>query len=504
MPGNWHIDPADRRGRITRRTVLTLAGAGIVAAGVGPSTIVADANGTTVYVAGGRFSRDEGALYAVNSDGDIEWEWIPPGDEGHGGPDKYIRTPPTVVDGTVYLCTGEGIFYGVDAASGDTSLELDLGVEGPPTIVDGTAYVADPVAYAIDLATGSIRWENDDREWTDDVTVHNGSVYLVPDEGGVISVLDTNTGDVEREFEAEDDAIEEYTPLVIYEGVIYVGGLKGSFDPSVLQAIDAESGTLLWAEELDERTGSGSWPVAADGAVYCGTSFGWMLSFDAETGEENWSHQFDDPVSEQDVAASTAPVAVVDGFVYGTTDEELYCLDAATGDVEWTFADDFSEPISGTPTVYDGVVYVSSSGNTSHYETDELRLFAVEAATGEKRWAVVPDDNAAALAARPTVVADPATGSSVGTRVIQGVYGHTEASADDVMNDDDGTGDEASLGDDDDGIAGTSPGDGEGDDVSGDDTDDADDGLPWPGVLGTVSAIGGATYLWRARQQNDD
>ena len=69
---------------------------------------------------------------------------------------------------------------------------------------------------------------------------------------------------------------------------------------------------------------------------------------------------------------------MADGVVYvGSVDDgTLYALDAATGAKKWTYRTD--SQMFSSPTVANGVVYVGSSrGN----------VYALDAATGAKKWA---------------------------------------------------------------------------------------------------------------------
>ena len=59
----------------------------------------------------------------------------------------------------------------------------------------------------------------------------------------------------------------------------------------------------------------------------------------------------------------------------GSYDGTFYALDAATGDTIWTFSS--NGPISGAPTVIDGIVYFS---------TFNKRTYGLDARTGKPVW----------------------------------------------------------------------------------------------------------------------
>ena len=59
----------------------------------------------------------------------------------------------------------------------------------------------------------------------------------------------------------------------------------------------------------------------------------------------------------------------------GSYSKRFYALDAATGDVRWSF--DANGPISGSATVIGGVVYFS---------TLKQRTYALDATTGRLLW----------------------------------------------------------------------------------------------------------------------
>jgi tetratricopeptide (TPR) repeat protein len=70
-------------------------------------------------------------------------------------------------------------------------------------------------------------------------------------------------------------------------------------------------------------------------------------------------------------------VTVVDGTIYlGSNDNNLYAVDAATGEEEWSF--ETGNRIHSSPAVADGTAYIGSHDNS---------VYAVDAATGKEEWA---------------------------------------------------------------------------------------------------------------------
>ena len=85
-------------------------------------------------------------------------------------------------------------------------------------------------------------------------------------------------------------------------------------------------------------------------------------------------------------------------------------MDAETGDEEWSITNEAT--LISSPAVVDGTVYVGWG----------WKLLAVDAATGEQQWAFTEPGND--VHSSPTVVANPAQGSSIDSRVRLGTLGH--------------------------------------------------------------------------------
>ena len=104
-----------------------------------------------------------------------------------------------------------------------------------------------------------------------------------------------------------------------------------------------------------------------------------MYAFAAATGRLLWSKRTGSYVY--------SPLALSGGSAFvGSYDHRLYALDQATGAARWSF--DAGAPVSGAPTVLDGLVYFSTCGSCSLAESNPgaRRTFALDARTGKLQW----------------------------------------------------------------------------------------------------------------------
>ena len=179
----------------------------------------------------------------------------------------------------------------------------------------------------------------------------------------------------------------------VHSGVVYFL----SYD-SNLYAVDAASGRLKWKFATGgERRYAGThlhylqpatermpdpWdvylssPSVWNGAVYFGSSDGNVYALDAANGAVKWKFQTGDVVH-------SSP-AISDGVLYvGSWDTYFYALDAANGKEKWRFktGDDPDAHnhvgIQSSPVVADGVVYFGSR---------DAYAYALESATGKEIW----------------------------------------------------------------------------------------------------------------------
>jgi alcohol dehydrogenase (cytochrome c) len=142
--------------------------------------------------------------------------------------------------------------------------------------------------------------------------------------------------------------------------------------------------TESWALPIKGTGVYGSYastPVVVNGVVYSQDLESNVQALDLESGEVIWSRRYESP--------SHGPngLAVADGHVYGATNSEAFGLDQATGKELW------KTPLGGAvdmqPGTHDGKVYISTVPETPEavYEPGAVGiLYALDGKTGKKMW----------------------------------------------------------------------------------------------------------------------
>jgi len=382
-----------------------------------------------------------------------------------GGP----TASPTVANGTVYVprwtdhyAAGHGLqidhgHRGTVVARNVTTGEVLWAVTGreetqkhgigKPTgsvaVANGTAYVSseDDLGalgagddtdilerngglFALDAATGDVRWKrNETWSWGPPV-VDDGSIYAV--ERANSSNLPFDDG--ERGIQNRDTRLHALDPETgetkwteenatflagVADGTVYVVNSTIRADApneNDLIALDAETGEVRWCAERavegreapDPHIRSESWSDAVAATpehVYVTRNPNRTVAYDATDGSQVWSRNLTSSPEWSEPAAIHAP-AVANGSVYLTTRgtvsndpaenewvSTIHALNATTGERQWRF--ETAATLGTAPSVGNGTVYAyGSKGGTDTAGSIQSGgvVYALNATDGTRQW----------------------------------------------------------------------------------------------------------------------
>ena len=185
------------------------------------------------------------------------------------------------------------------------------------------------------------------------------------------------------------------------------GGNADSQHYSALDAINERTVSslgLAWATDIPSPDGIATTPIVVDGVVYVSAAYSVVYALDARSGKMLW--QYDPDVR---AAFATRPgiswrarasrgIAVANGRVFvSTADCRLVALDARTGKPAWntvTCDVDAGYGISDSPYVGGGMVFVGNGGSESGGKVRGY-VSAYDPADGKLLWRfyIVPSDD---------------------------------------------------------------------------------------------------------------
>jgi outer membrane protein assembly factor BamB len=143
-----------------------------------------------------------------------------------------------------------------------------------------------------------------------------------------------------------------------------------------------------WSLPLTAKSQYGSYsssPIVAGGVVYSEDLVSNVQALDLQTGKVLWTKDYESPDQ------GPNGLVVAGGRVYGATASSAFALNQKTGEQIWSVAlvKNAHEGIDMAPGYHNGIVYVSTvPGNNAQFyggEGDGI-LWALEAATGKQLW----------------------------------------------------------------------------------------------------------------------
>lgn len=258
------------------------------------------------------------------------WEYST---EGKG---DILFSTPAAANGYMVLTTDKGWVVGLDSKSGKERWSVRIGSKNrsSPTIEQNTVYLSggqDGKIYALDLASGSIKWSTTVGAMAiyESPVYHEGTLFVSSDltENAHLHALNPETGS--KLWNVKLGAPTYFGPS-IGNGLIYVG----SYDNQMIRALKIKDGTEVWQKKLSGE-GIASKPVYDNGVLYFTG-----INFDTDGGT-------------------------------------LYAVDAATGADKWKVPG-IGDTQAGSPIVYENMVIMGSAVQSN------LRAFAKD--TGKELW----------------------------------------------------------------------------------------------------------------------
>jgi polyvinyl alcohol dehydrogenase (cytochrome) len=161
---------------------------------------------------------------------------------------------------------------------------------------------------------------------------------------------------------------------------------------------------LLWAFGFPDAAQGWSQPTVAGGRLYVGSQSGTVYSLSAKTGCIHWAYSGPAGVrSAPSIGPLTRDGRTISALYFADMRGDVYALEAATGELIWrrNVEDHPVLRMTGSPTLYDGRLYVPAASSEEGQGTDLLypcctfrgSMSALDANTGDILWKTytIPD-----------------------------------------------------------------------------------------------------------------
>lgn len=264
----------------------------------------------------------------------------------------------------------------------DWSTELPEPNLGMPNIIaaDKTLYVGHHKnIFAFDVADGSENWAYPVDGYIGSIAVIDGTVYAESTNESKLIAIDAAEGTKLWE-DGIQIAVDQIRPS---NGAIIISGTVDS-TKSVFLSYDIDTGEENWSfrveGELSEDWATPS-PAVTDDVVYAVGIDRKIYAIDRSNGEKLWSAE---------KGEKRSALSVSEGVVYFLSRNNLIALDGDTGEHTWSFEThngdaelDLLDEFKGSPAIADGVIYFG----TYHLEKKN-KLYAINANDQTEEWSV--------------------------------------------------------------------------------------------------------------------
>jgi outer membrane protein assembly factor BamB len=267
---------------------------------------------------------------------------------------------PSVVDGKVFLQTTDGNKESalcLDEKTGEKVWKSEIGKVGvnrgpqypgtraTPAIAGDLVYclASDGTLACLTTDKGQMKWKKDlvgdfggragNWAYSESVLVDGDLVICTPGgDSAALAALNRKTGEVVWKSELPEGDTADCASIVVSEG----GGVKQyvQFLRKGVVGVDAKTGKFLWRYTKTSDMGANILtPIVLGDRVFTATSRtgGGLVELKADGAGVTAKEIYYDRA----VTPGIGGAVLLDGYVYGTTSQALFCADFATGKVKW-------------------------------------------------------------------------------------------------------------------------------------------------------------------------
>lgn len=321
-----------------------------------------------------------GPISSPNSTVSVNWQFAPPRIFPNPAPAVMFAVSPAVAhNGDVWASSGAGTVYCINGVTGFQKFNSFLArnfAASPPTLGQGVVVVGSRGMniWAVnstfsDGKIGIQLWQFTTASTGYDLSsaaISAANIAFVGTGEGSVLAIKIATGSLLWSYSTKTNHRVTAPALDESSGVLYVTTSEGT-----LWAIAAATGALVWQQPLLGPSQSGPILTAPGGSIVLGTDIG-VQAFNT-AGTPIWSHPTTRPVSASPAFGTAA------GIIYAAAwDSNVYALNAATGDLLWTF---FAGglALSVSPVVdASGTVFIGSN----------LAMWGISGVTGVPLWTI--------------------------------------------------------------------------------------------------------------------
>ena len=254
-----------------------------------------------------------------------------------------VMTTPAYHDGTVFISTGTGRVYAVDAETGEKKWESNLGGMANmsnPVYYEGNVYLSMAVksyVYSLDSETGKVNWK-----------------------GEIPGATNTGMGDVTPTV--ADSIVVMNTvidPKTVYDST---KGDSISTMNTRVRAFNAVTGEVLWTKDMGRgpkpQSFKGGVALIIDNTVYLGNPVtSKFFALDIKTGEQKWEWKIPHTTP---AGAGRGPGSMYKGVLYIAAGSWVYAVNPKDGSLIGSKKVGGYFPIL-SPTIVGGTMYLGNN-----------------------------------------------------------------------------------------------------------------------------------------------